>query len=38
MIMSQIQEDRVVGGIALPEPGEWQLDPVHTSASSWPGT
>ncbi len=29
--MSQIQEDRVIEGIALPEPGEWQLDPVHTS-------
>jgi polyisoprenoid-binding protein YceI len=29
--MSQIQADRVIEGIALPEPGEWQLDPVHTS-------
>src|SRR4051794_29583115 len=28
--MSQIHEDRVIEGIALPEPGEWQLDPVHT--------
>jgi polyisoprenoid-binding protein YceI len=31
MTMSQIQADRVIEGIALPEPGEWQLDPVHTS-------
>src|SRR5262249_38965317 len=29
--MSQIQADRVIEGLALPEPGEWQLDPVHTS-------
>jgi polyisoprenoid-binding protein YceI len=29
--MSQIQADRVVEGIALPEPGDWDLDPVHTS-------
>src|SRR5947208_11567008 len=29
--MSQTQEGRVIEGIALPEPGEWQLDPVHTS-------
>lgn len=29
--MSQIQADRVIEGIALPEPGDWQLDPVHTS-------
>jgi polyisoprenoid-binding protein YceI len=31
MTMSQIQADRVIEGIALPEPGDWQLDPVHTS-------
>lgn len=29
--MSQIRADRVIEGIALPEPGDWQLDPVHTS-------
>jgi polyisoprenoid-binding protein YceI len=29
--MSQIQADRVIEGIALPEPGDWELDPVHTS-------
>ncbi len=29
--MSQIQADRVIEGIALPEPGDWQLDPAHTS-------
>jgi len=29
--MSQIHADRVIEGIALPEPGDWQLDPVHTS-------
>jgi polyisoprenoid-binding protein YceI len=29
--MSQIQQDRVIDGVALPEPGEWELDPVHTS-------
>jgi polyisoprenoid-binding protein YceI len=29
--MSQIQEHCVIEGIALPEPGQWQLDPVHTS-------
>jgi polyisoprenoid-binding protein YceI len=29
--MAQIQEDRVIEGISLPEPGEWQLDPAHTS-------
>ncbi|MDQ6854517.1 MAG: YceI family protein [Actinomycetota bacterium] len=29
--MSQIQADRVIEGIALPDPGDWQLDPVHTS-------
>jgi polyisoprenoid-binding protein YceI len=29
--MSKIQADRVIEGIALPEPGEWQIDPVHTS-------
>lgn len=29
--MSQIQADRVIEGIALPEPDDWQLDPVHTS-------
>jgi polyisoprenoid-binding protein YceI len=29
--MSQIQADRVIEGIALPEPGGWQVDPVHTS-------
>jgi polyisoprenoid-binding protein YceI len=28
--MSQIQH-RVIEGIALPEPGEWQLDPAHTN-------
>src|SRR5216684_45124 len=31
MTMSQIQEGRVIEGVALPEPGEWRLDPVHTS-------
>src|SRR4029450_675132 len=31
MTMSQIQEDHVIEGIALPEPGEWRLDPGHTS-------
>ena len=29
--MSQIQADRVIEGIELPEPGDWQLDPAHTS-------
>jgi len=29
--MSQIQADRVIEGIALPEPGDWDLDPAHTS-------
>lgn len=29
--MTKIQADRVIDGLALPEPGEWQLDPVHTS-------
>jgi hypothetical protein len=33
--MSQIQEHRVIEGIALPGPGEWWLDPVHTSVESW---
>jgi polyisoprenoid-binding protein YceI len=31
MTMSQIQADRAIEGIELPEPGDWQLDPVHTS-------
>ena len=29
--MSQIQADHVIEGVALPDPGDWQLDPVHTS-------
>lgn len=29
--MSQTEAARAVEGIKIPEPGEWQLDPVHTS-------
>ena len=29
--MTQTQTPRVIEGIQIPEPGDWQLDPVHTS-------
>src|SRR5262249_28843642 len=29
--MNQTQAPRAVEGIEVPEPGDWQLDPVHTS-------
>jgi hypothetical protein len=34
MTMSRTQEDRVIEGIARPELGERQLDPVHTWRSN----
>jgi polyisoprenoid-binding protein YceI len=31
--MNQTQAPRAVGGLARPEPGDWKLDPAHTSVT-----
>jgi hypothetical protein len=36
--MSLTQAPQLIEGIELPEPGDWQLDPVHTSVEFVAGT